>query len=119
MRAQARKDIIEQIKIVASRSADLILLQDNWSTSLRDQKEQEIEEAKELLKVYQERYHALATNELTELYTKRKTLNVRIDALASYDLDLEEELMDTDSSIGYIEKEAESLGIKINLQMNF
>lgn len=117
MRNQAKADVINQQKVVASKTADVIVYDDKWSTPLRDQKEQELEEARELLKVYQDRYQELASKVLTGLYIRRKTLCVRIDSLASYDLDLEEELMATDRFIGCIEKEAEELAITLNTEI--
>jgi hypothetical protein len=104
-----------QRMVVAERQKRLNALdQDKWCYPLRDQREQELQEAKEQLKVYEDQYQHLASKDLTELYTKRKTLSVRIDSLASYDLDMEEGLMIIDRDIKLIETEAQTLGIALN-----
>ncbi len=113
MREEAKQNIIQQRKYIAEKRNDIMVYDDTWSTPIKDKLEQELHEAKHLLKSLIARYKFIVESQLTELYEGRKTINIRIDAMPSYDLDLEEDLMAIDSAIVRREKEAEELGVSL------
>lgn len=110
MRTEARTQLIAQRQIVALKNDEFKQLGGDFRTRpLRNKCEQELADARDLEKTYQQCYHTLVNGELKNLHLMRKRLKARIETESEYDLDLEESLMSTQLTIGLLLDEAEGL----------